>query len=235
MTGNNITGIPPHNLYQAVTLSIMQEILEKIEFLFRRYSMERRATTQPYLLNIVKEKVENYAYNPADILVRESLMEHVGSIPVIATTLYPYIDDPEVNLGDALTMLAIHDIGELITGDEMTFTKKAGSADAEFEAGLQLLHPVYHSLYADVESKTSKSAKFAKAIDKITPDIIDYLTPAGITASRYKHFVGIEPNQVIDKIVKAKRPYMLWNPFMTEFHIYLIEQLRVKLEAAEKE
>lgn len=207
----------------------MSEVLKQIEFLFERYSLERRATTQPYLLNVAKDKVKGYSYDPDDILVRETLMEHVGSTPVVATALFPYLNDEAVNIGDSLTMLAIHDIGELITGDEITFTKKASAKDPEYEAALKLLNPIYHDIYDDVETKTSKSAKFAKAIDKITPDIMDYLTPADITIWRYKHFVGIEPNQIIDMIIKHKRPYMTWNPFMEEFHIYLIEQLRLKL------
>lgn len=209
--------------------STNQEVLKQIEFLFERYSLERRATTQPYLLKTVRSKIKSYTYQPDDELVRETLMEHVGSTPVIATALFPYLEDEEVSIGDSLTMLAIHDIGELITGDEITFTKKASARDPEYEAALKLLNPIYHKIYDDVEMKTSKSAKYAKAIDKITPDIMDYLTPADITIWRYKHFVGIEPDQIIYTIVKHKRPYMLWNTFMTEFHIYLIEQLRQKL------
>lgn len=207
----------------------MQEILEKVEFLFKQYSLERRGNTQPYLLNVVREKFNNYSYHPEDNLIRETLMEHVGSLPVLATALYPYIDDPEVNLGKALTMLAIHDIGELLVGDENFFTKKAEGKQAEYEAGLKLLDPYYHLIYEDVENKTSQSAKFAKAIDKLTPDIFDYLTPADITIQRLKHLVGFERDQIVEKIVEHKRPYMLWNPFMTEFHIYLMKQLSVKL------
>ena len=207
----------------------MKEILDKIEFLFEKYSLERRATTQPYLLSLFEKNLKDYNYTPTDVLVRETLMEHVGSTPVVATTLYPYIKDQEVNLGDSLTMLAIHDIGELVTGDEITFTKKA-EKELEYQAAIKLLDPCYHKIYDDAETKNSKSAKFAKSIDKITPDIFDYLTPAHITIERFKHFVGIEPDQIVDTIVKHKRPHMLWNPFMKEFHIYLIDQLEAKLK-----
>jgi len=128
-------------------------------------------------------------------------------------------------------MLAIHDVGELITGDEMTFTKNSSAKDPERTAALSLLDDSYHELYDDVESQTSKSAKFAKAIDKITPDIVDYLTPADITIRRYKHFVGIDPDEIVGLIEAKKRPYMLWNPFMTEFHKLLLDQLAAKLKA----
>jgi hypothetical protein len=207
------------------------ELLEKLEFLFEKYSDELRATTQPYMLRRVIDKIPDYEYHPEDTLIRETLMEHIGSLPMVATAFYPYIKDDSVDLGRSLTMLAIHDIGELIMGDEMTFTKKASSKQPEHEAALQLLDPSYHELYEDVESQTSQSAKFAKAIDKITPDIFDYLTPADITLRRYKHFVGTEPDEIIDLIVKHKRPYMLWNPFMTEFHELLLERLAAKLKS----
>lgn len=207
----------------------MADILKKVEFLFERYSLERRATTQPYILRTVKKQIKEYDYHPDDELVRETLMEHVGSLPMLGTALYPYIDDPEVDLGEALTMMAIHDIGELITGDEMVFTKNPNANIAEREAALKLLDPMYHTLYDEGEAKQTKTAKFAKAIDKINPDIIDYLIPPEITIWRYKHFVGIEADQIIPTIEKHKRPHMLWNPFMTEFHTYLLVQLDKKL------
>ena len=216
--------------HMAKTLSI-QEILNKVEFLFERYSLERRAITQPYLLQIAQREIKDYPYGPDNDLVRESLIEHIGSLPMLGTALYPYIDDAEVDLGQALIMLAIHDIGELITGDQMVFTKKADANIAEREAALSLLDPQYHDIYDDVDSKGSKSAKFAKAIDKLNPDIIDYLMPPEITKWHYKYYVGIEPSQIIETIEKHKRPYMLWNPFLTKFHIHLLKRLDKKLKA----
>lgn len=205
------------------------DLLKELEFLFQKYSQELRATTQPYYLEKVQTNVTGYAYQPTDVLVRETLLEHIGSLPLVATAFYPYIKDASVDLGQALTMLAIHDIGELITGDEMTFTKKASSKKPEHDAALTLLHTSYHKLYEEVETQSSQSAKFAKAIDKITPDIYDYLTPAEVTIWRYKHFVEVEPSEIIALIEKHKRPYMLWNPFMTEFHKILLEGLQVKI------
>lgn len=209
----------------------LQKFLDELEFLFEGYSKTLRATTQPYLWQTAHKHFPNFTYHPDDNLVRETLMEHVGSLPVLATAFYPHISDGEVNLGDTLTMLAIHDIGELITGDEMTFIKKKDDTKAEYEAALKLLSPIYHEIYDDAKKNKSKSARFAKAIDKITPDIMDYLTPKDIMIWRYKHYTGIsEPDKITDLIVKHKRPYMLWNDFMTEFHIFLLTELRKKLD-----
>jgi hypothetical protein len=208
-----------------------ERLLDQLEFLFERYSLEPRSMTQPFLLGRVQQRVPGYAYDPEDPVIRESLMEHVGSLPMVATTIFPHISDSEVDLGQALVMLAVHDIGELVIHDEITFTKDHSSNTEEQDAALSLLDPSYHALYDDVESQTSTTAKFAKAIDKITPDIWDYLTPADITAARLKHFVGVDRDQIVDLIVKHKRPYMLWNPFMTEFHILLMDKLAAKLSA----
>ena len=100
-----------------------QKLLQELEFLFRGYAEESRSTTQPYYLAKVMHRYQDYAYDPSDALIRETLLEHIGSTPMVATAFYPYLDDPEVDLGRALSMLAIHDIGELEVGDESTFTK----------------------------------------------------------------------------------------------------------------
>lgn len=209
-------------------------LLEELEFLFEKYSEELRATTQPYYLRKITSQVSDYIYHPTDTLVRETLMEHVGSLPMVAIAFYPYIKDSQVDLGRALTMLAIHDIGELITGDEMTFTKKASAKAPEREAAMSLLHNSYHDIYDEMEMQKSRTAEFAKAIDKITPDILDYLTPGAITLERYKHYVGSHPLEIVPLIKAKKRPFMEWNPFMTEFHDALLVRIEAKLKEAAK-
>lgn len=123
--------------------------LAECEFLFQKYSEELRATTQPYYLSKAIKHIPNYEYRPDDPLIRETLMEHVGSLPMLAAAFYPHLNNADVDLGKALTMLAIHDIGELITGDEITFTKKANAKDPERDAALSLLHKTYHAAYDD--------------------------------------------------------------------------------------
>jgi hypothetical protein len=206
------------------------ELLEKIEYLFAGYSNEMRKTTQPFQLYRVQNYISNYEYNPNDLIVRESLMEHVGSLPVIATAIFPYINDEAVDIGQALLMLAVHDIGELITGDEMVFTKQVDSDNKEQKAALTLLDDSYHSIYNDIETQGSPTAKFAKSIDTISADIMDYMTPAEITVERFKCLMDVDPEQIMSLYSKHKRPYMLWNPFLTEFHKLLCERLEAKLK-----
>lgn len=206
------------------------DLIDELEWLYEKYSKEVRSATQPYHLEKIIADFREYEYKPETILVRESLLEHVGILPVIATTIYPYINDPKVSLGDSLIMLAIHDIGELITHDVNTFIKETSDAEDEQQEALKLLHSNYHDFYKDVETQASQTAKFAKSIDKIAGDVMDYVTPADITIERLKYFVGVEADEIIPLIIKHKRPYMLWNPFMTDLHKELIKRLETKLK-----
>lgn len=209
-----------------------EKLLKEISFLYQKYSDELRAATQPYQLSRIQDHFGSYKYNATDGVVRESLLEHVGTLPMLAIAFYPYINDPRVDLGQALIMLAIHDIGELVVGDVSTFKKKKEDGVAEYEAALSLLDPMYHDIYDQAEKKSNPTAKFAKAIDKIAPDILDYLTPRDLTIHRFKQLYKLSPEGIVPLIVEHKRPYMLWNPFMTEFHKLLMAELAAKLISA---
>lgn len=211
--------------------AIIPELINELEWLYEKYSNEVRSATQPYLLNKANTVIKGYKYHPEAPLIRESLLEHVGALPVIAATIHPYINDSRVDLGRAMVMLAIHDIGELVTQDVNTFIKKNSESEEERQQALKLLHESYHDVYNDMETQRSQTAKFAKSIDKFAGDLMDYVTPAEITIHRLKHFVGVEADEIIPLIIKHKRPYMLWNPFMTELHIELINKLASKLKA----
>lgn len=94
----------------------------------------------------LKAKFPTTKFDFDDNLIQESLIEHVGSLPIIAVFLHPYLEI-DVDLGKVLTMLAIHDIGETVLGDELTFTKSNLSGDLEYIEGKKLLHQNYHKLY----------------------------------------------------------------------------------------
>ncbi|MCW1949020.1 MAG: HD domain-containing protein [Candidatus Shapirobacteria bacterium] len=208
--------------------NIYQKVLSQIIFVYTRYSTEHRANTQPFHLQKIQNQFQNYQYNCKDLVVREPLIEHSGSLPIIATTIYPYIKNKNVDLGTALIMLAIHDIGELITGDEITFTKK--ESQNEKNQALKLLPKQFHSTYLEMENLNSDTAKFAKAIDKMTPDIIDLITLPEVTIKRYKILVNKNPDEIIPLIKEYKHHYMIWNNFLKNLHLEILNQLDQKLQ-----
>jgi 5'-deoxynucleotidase YfbR-like HD superfamily hydrolase len=206
-----------------------RKILEELVWQIENYYKVHRYVTNRSMLDKVKDSFGEYEYEPHDNLIRETLMEHVGSTPVVAMFLHIYLDDKEVDLGRALQMLAIHDIGELIVGDELTFTKKHGN-DYEKTQALKILPREYHDLYLEYGEMKSKTALFARAVDKITPDIFDLINDSDTTKLRYKTFMDAKPNEVVDILVKHKLPYMLWNNFMSEFYAELCREIGEKLE-----
>lgn len=125
-------------------------------------------------------------------------------------------------------MLAIHDIGELVVGDEITFTKKENKNE-KIQA-LKLLPKQFHSIYLEMEERKSDTAKFAKAIDKMTPDIIDLITPPKITIERYRQLIDKKPNEIVTVIKEFKHPYMVWNDFLKNFHLEILSQLDKNLK-----
>ena len=210
--------------------NIYSETLDKIIALYKGYSEEHRASTQPFHLNRAKNLIKDYEYKTDDYLVREPLIEHTGSLPIVATAIYPHIDNPKVDLGRALIMLAIHDIGELGVGDEITFTKKNENADGEKAHAFKLLDSSMHSTYLEMEERTTDTARFAKAVDKMTPDIVDLMTPADVTVARYKAFTKKEPEEIVALIKEFKHPYMLWNDFMTKLHLEILRRIDANLK-----
>lgn len=214
-------------------VAVYSELLDKIVDVYEGYSNVLRGTTQPYYHQKIKRLLPNLEYRPDGELYRETLMEHVGSLPIVASTIYPYVNDSEVDLGHALLLLSIHDIGELATGDEITFLKnkdKPKTGLNEVDEAIKLLDPYYHDLYLEIEEKKTKTAKFAKSIDKITPDILDYINPPEITVSRYKDLMKRSPKEIVPLIKEYKHPYMIWNDFLKDFHLYLLDKINQKLK-----
>ena len=87
------------------------EIFSEIEFLLSGYSSQYRTSVQPYRYK-QRASQSGYRFDPLDETVRESLPEHVGTLPILAAYFHGHVTEP-VALGRALEMLAIHDIGEL--------------------------------------------------------------------------------------------------------------------------
>ena len=100
-----------------------KNILDGLVTQISKYNAVLRNNTQPFILKRLQTKFPTSVFDFNDEMIRESLLEHVGCLPIIACFLHPYLDK-KVDLGRVLIMLTVHDIGEIETGDEMTFTKK---------------------------------------------------------------------------------------------------------------
>jgi 5'-deoxynucleotidase YfbR-like HD superfamily hydrolase len=203
-----------------------QEILDGLLKQLTDYSKVHRRNTQPFTLTKLREFFPNYQSHVEDHPIRETLLEHVGSLPIVAAYLHPYLDQP-VDLGKTLSMLAIHDIGELLVGDEITFTKAQAHDQAEQKAALELLHPVYHDLYNELTACETNEARYYKSIDKLLPDLYDYLNGAAYAQQRYKQQLGWEVEQALDNVRRFKIPFMKWSKFLTSLHQELFSRYKL--------
>jgi len=201
------------------------KILDDLIFIYQGYNKVYRKSTQPFIQANIQKHFPNYQFHHDDIIVRESLLEHTGSLPIIAVHLHPFMDQG-VDLGKSLTMLAFHDIGELYVGDELTFTKSIDESKKEIEAALSLIHPSQHKIYLEMSQQQTNEAKFSKSLDKLAPDFLELLTDKDVVAKRLSEQANWKIVEVNAKVQEKKRPYMLWSKFLTGFHDYLFERRR---------
>jgi 5'-deoxynucleotidase YfbR-like HD superfamily hydrolase len=150
--------------------------------------------------------------------------EHIGLLPLTATFLHPYLVNT-VDLGKALIMLSIHDIGEIKVGDVLTVrdTKTEEHKHAERSAALSLLNPAHHALFTEFEAGVSNEAKFASAIDKITPNIYELIVDTDVARARHAHF-GFD----IHKAVAKDAPLLSWDGFLENFYREVIRKIEMR-------
>ncbi|MBD3250734.1 MAG: HD domain-containing protein [Candidatus Pacebacteria bacterium] len=187
--------------------SLVDELLD----LHDRYTFTYRAITtkERYQQLVVSGIIQEFDYDSEQI--REPLIEHVGHLPIIASFLHPYLEHSnQVDLGRALTMLSVHDLGETVTGDIFAFDKTEEDELAEQEVVKEMLHPQYHQIYQEFEAHQSFDAKFAKAVDAIAPMIHELHTPS-IILDRFEYY-----NFGLAQIEARKREHFAWDQVLSE-------------------
>lgn len=199
-----------------------QILLDKLLKLYSQYTAEYRSSIQPEKLRIIKESGVEAKFDSK--LIRESLLEHVGHLPITAVAIYPFVKDSAVNLGDALIMLSIHDIAELETGDIAIFIKTDEDKNKEQDIAFNMIEENLQDFYKDMEDQRTSSGKFAKSIDKIVADILDLLVPKEISIERYKS-MGVSKDEIVSKKREKKMQYMTWNPFLKSFYENLLDNV----------
>ena len=200
------------------------QVLDGLLWQLEKYNQVYRKSTQPFKKAEIINHFPEYRFDFDDKIVRETLLEHVGCLPIVASYLHTYMDK-SVDLGRVLIMLSIHDIGELVTGDEGFFDKQKQISDNEFEAALNLLPEYQKQLFIELEKNETNEAKFANSVDKITPTILEIFLGKQSAIDRVWLQTGWEKSEVLEKIKTAKMPLMLWSDFMFNFTNLIFERL----------
>jgi putative hydrolase of HD superfamily len=124
----------------------------------------------------------------ADGSRQENTAEHSWQIALAATVLAEHADEP-VDTGRVVAMLLVHDLVEIDAGDMFVY------ADAEARAAQELAEAaaaerifgllpadqgsVLRALWQEFEAKASAEARFAKAIDRLLPMVLNKAAGGG--------------------------------------------------------
>lgn len=199
----------------------ISEVVGGLLQLTKNYSLTPRSVvTYDRYKNIIEPGLLK-EYNYDSEIIREPLIEHIGHLPIIASYLHQFIQHKnEVDLGKALTILSVHDIGETEVGDVITYSKTESHEKSEDDAAKKLLPDYLYKYFKEYEEQKTIDSKFAKAVDAVSPLLHELILPK-ITAERFKYH-----NFSVEKIVAKKRICFEWDKVLLEMFDFIIEKLK---------
>ncbi|MEW2574959.1 HD domain-containing protein [Streptomyces syringium] len=113
---------------------------------------------------------------------KENDAEHSWHLALMALVLAEYADEP-IDVGRVLALVVLHDLVEIYAGDTFTYDA-AATADQELreqqaaERLFALLPPDqgsrFRSLWDEFEARHTPEARFAKAMDRLQPLLLNY-------------------------------------------------------------
>lgn len=140
-----------------------------------------------FILELDKLKGVTRKTRPIGLDRYENSAEHSWQLAMFATALVRFAET-EIDLDRVISMLLVHDVGEIDTGDTMVFVeggweeRKAAELAAvrrifgllPEEQGARLL-----SLWQEFEKGETAEARFANAVDRAMPVIINLASGGG--------------------------------------------------------
>lgn len=186
--------------------------------------------------NVVDELVEiTHSYNAVfrkSLISRsgarfdkESLLSHVGHLPVLATKVYPYVSHrKEIDLGKSLIMLALHDIGETKLGDRLDYLKTSKESVVEYDSAFLLVNKMYHPVLKEFVESQTYCAKFALSVDKLAPHIYELQMANNRLQDRMAQ-LGYSYEDI-----QTRKAYFDWDDFLGELFDEIILRLQSKVK-----
>lgn len=118
---------------------------------------------------------------------RENDAEHSWHLALMVILLAEYADEP-IDVGHAVKLVVVHDLVEIYAGDSPVFVP--GAADDQQEREIAAAERLFGLLPADqatwmrtlwdeFESAATPEARFAKAMDRLEPMLLNWLNGGG--------------------------------------------------------
>jgi putative hydrolase of HD superfamily len=115
----------------------------------------------------------------------ENDAEHSWHFAVMAAVLSEY-SNIKIDLLKVLKMALIHDIPEIYTGDVMVYKKGKKDEAKEMLSAKKIFSRLpagqsaeFYALWREFEEKETPEAKFASALDRLEPVMLNYLNKGG--------------------------------------------------------
>lgn len=131
---------------------------------------------------------------------KENDAEHSWHLSLMAIILIEHANDPDLDLLRILRMVVLHDIVEIDAGDTYIYdeegkkdqvAREQAAADRLFSLLPSDQAAAFRAIWDEFEAAESKEARFAKAIDRLHPMLLNYLA-AGRTWREH----GVDATQV---------------------------------------
>lgn len=128
-----------------------------------------------FIVEIEKLKNVERKIKPAGLSRYENSAEHSWQIALLALTLLPYAEKQTEPL-TVVTMLLLHDIVEIDTGDKFAYDANHDDYENELLSAQRIFailpdeqQQAYLDLWMEFEAAQTPEAQFAKAIDRLMP------------------------------------------------------------------
>ncbi|MFD9700518.1 HD family hydrolase [Lentzea sp. NPDC059081] len=118
---------------------------------------------------------------------RENDAEHSWHLALMVMTLAEYADEP-VDVGHTIKLVVVHDLVEIYAGDTPLYDTEAGASQQEREeAAADRLFGLLpedaeremRALFDEFEARTTPEARFAKAMDRLQPLLLNWMAKGG--------------------------------------------------------
>lgn len=148
---------------------------------------ERLRRQLRFLLEIDRLKEVIRGNRIADGSRKENTAEHSWHLAMFASTLAEYATGP-ISIDRVVRMLLIHDIVEIDAGDTPLFDTDGAEHQEQLEQQAAdrlygLLPPdqadEFRSLWEEFEAANSDDARFAKAVDRLQPILLNHVVGGG--------------------------------------------------------
>ncbi len=154
---------------------------------------------------------------------RENSAEHSWHIALSVLILSEYTPDEAIDLFKVMKMLLVHDLVEIDAGDTYCYDEKGiedqevrerQAADRIFNLLPQDQAQNLKSLWEEFEAKTTPESKYANALDRLQPFLLNYFTNGQ---------TWIENRIKQAQVIKRMQPVQKGAPFLWEYVNELIK------------